>query len=289
MKVPPIVYIGAAALLGAGYFIFKPSAPQVSQTGPQTEITFPEETREVFENSTPAEQLVSQWDITPTTISGSTSLAGLSDFLNEFGVTYEAKSSSVALEELLLGKVTLAGMSRPLTHEEKSKGLREVAIGKDSISFVVASNSAAPENISRGDLKKILTGQVTNWSQVGGSNAPIDLVIRGQGGTSDSVQALYGISGFSPRATYMAVDSTTDLLRALTPNSIGFATATQVCNQTTVRDLLIDDLSVADTGYWPQRKVFLVSDGSPTDNDLSIIKLSTQIYQEELGAPVVCR
>ena len=46
-------------------------------------------------------------------------------------------------------------------------------------------------NISSADLTKIYTGEITNWSQIGGNDAPIIVVSREDGsGTRSAVEEL---------------------------------------------------------------------------------------------------
>ena len=287
-KIPPIAYIGAAgAAAFAGWFLLlrNPENPNLQSNG-QTSTTQSSPLRPL---SSPAEELVSNWNISPTTVSGSTSLAGLAEYFQEFGVRYEAKSSGKGIQELINGKVTLAAASRPLTPDEQFAGLVAHEIGRDALSFVVANGSDAPSDISRQELQSILAGNITNWNQVGGQNSNIDLVVRGDGGTKTSVLTLFGLTNFAPNSTFLSVDSTTQMLQTLDIDSIGFATASQTCNQQTVTNLTVDGLDVSESSYYPQRSVYLITKGQPGPNEQKVIDLARQIYSQELSATAICR
>lgn len=69
----------------------------------------------------------------------------------------------------------LGGLSRPLKDTEKQKGIYYQIIGYDAI--VVYVNDANPvKSLSRTAVKKIFTGAVKNWREVGGENRPIIVV-----------------------------------------------------------------------------------------------------------------
>jgi len=85
----------------------------------------------------------------------------------------EMPGSGKGLQALLDDKVTIAGVSRGLKKEERKQDLVGTEIGYDAIAiFVNASNPV--QNLSKEQLKGIFTGRIRNWSEVGGSNAPIE-------------------------------------------------------------------------------------------------------------------
>lgn len=300
---PPVAYVGMALVVGAaGWWFFlrdKPTNLVVTETHPPANTSQP--LSPITANGNPTttpDQLVAEWNISPATVAGSTSLAGLAEYLQEFGVTYEAKSSSVGIQELLDGQIGIAAISRPLSSDESFQGLIAHEIGQDALGFAIANTNVAitrdangqliSPNFTRRQLQSMLVGNITNWQEVGGPNQRIDLVVRGEGGTYDSVKNLFGLTGFNTAATYLDVDSTTTMLNTLTPGSIGFATATQVCNQQKFTTLLIDGVDVSDPSYFPQRSVYFVTKGQPTPNQRKIIDLAKSIFSEELVASSVC-
>ena len=53
-------------------------------------------------------------------------------------------------------------------------GIVFVALGKDAVTYATNSTTNAPSNLSTAQLNAIYSCTDTNWSQVGGSNAPIN-------------------------------------------------------------------------------------------------------------------
>jgi phosphate transport system substrate-binding protein len=85
----------------------------------------------------------------------------------------EMPGSGKGLQALLDGKVTIAGVSRPLKKEEKKQNLVDTVIGLDAIAVFVHIDNPV-KNLTKEQLKGIFTGKIKNWKEVGGSDAPIE-------------------------------------------------------------------------------------------------------------------
>jgi phosphate transport system substrate-binding protein len=66
---------------------------------------------------------------------------------------------------------------RPLNSKERRLNKDEIFLAKVPIAFAVG-NGAGVESISLADLETIYTGQISNWSEIGGADAKIVLVGR---------------------------------------------------------------------------------------------------------------
>lgn len=66
---------------------------------------------------------------------------------------------------------------RPLKDDEKSIGKKEILLGRVKIAFA-SGRETGIKNLNVQQLKEIFTRKVTNWKDVGGSNAPILLLGR---------------------------------------------------------------------------------------------------------------
>jgi len=94
------------------------------------------------------------------------------------------------------GALYQIGMSsRELTPSEKGKGLKEEIVAIDGIAVIVNKNNSV-SGLSIEQIRNIYTGAVTNWSQVGGRNAPIAVISREEGsGTRGAFEELAGFQG----------------------------------------------------------------------------------------------
>ncbi len=88
--------------------------------------------------------------------------------------------SGTGIAALLNGQTELAAASRPMKDAEKAKLKAppvELAVAKDGVSFFV--NEKNPVTALTADqLKSIYLGDVTNWKDVGGPDAPIIVYSR---------------------------------------------------------------------------------------------------------------
>jgi phosphate transport system substrate-binding protein len=92
-------------------------------------------------------------------------------------LTYEGQGSSVGVQGVIDGVYSLGGASRELKDKEKEAGAMATPIALDGIAVVV--NGGVPlDNLSLEQVAKIFTGEIRNWSEVGGPNKAIVVVNR---------------------------------------------------------------------------------------------------------------
>ena len=119
------------------------------------------------------------------TMAGSTSMEKLANALGEVfmqkypnvTVNAEFSGSSAGIESLLAGSVDIGNSSRNLSDEEKSKGAVENIVAIDGIAVVVDPANKV-EDLSKENLYKIYTGEITNWSELGGDDQAIVVIGR---------------------------------------------------------------------------------------------------------------
>lgn len=100
-------------------------------------------------------------------------------FEDKYGVKFgsvETPGTGTGLKELIASKVDIAGSARPLKAEEKKEKLLGATIGYEAVAIYVHKNNPV-KNLSKDQLKKIFTGKMVNWKEVGGKDAPIVPII----------------------------------------------------------------------------------------------------------------
>ncbi len=79
----------------------------------------------------------------------------------------------------LIGRKTadIGVLTRRLDRDERSQGLNYIPFADDGVVFL-ASNDARVRSLSSGQIRRILSGAITNWKEVGGADSPIHVVCR---------------------------------------------------------------------------------------------------------------
>ena len=296
---PPIVYIaGALALAGVGYTLYdrfaKAPVPIVSTNSGTngSQQSAPPPVKFDPPKAVPAGTILK--------IGGATSLAQINQalkigFEKKFpGVRAipQASSSSQGLTDLAAGSIDLTGISRALTDTEKSQGLVSVPIvSQDKIAIVVGNNNALRTGLTAEQVTKIFTGELNNWSQVGGKALPIRAILRPvNSGTHQSFQEV-GLKGknFGSGSNFQVLerDATTPLLQALGADGIGYATYAQIAKQSTVHAIAIDGIAPEAANYPYQRTLAYVYQGQPSDAVKAFLGFVTSTDgQQAIAQPV---
>ena len=181
-------------------------------------------------------------------------------------VTYNPTGSGSGITAVKEGRCDIGLSSRALTADEKSSGLVETDVCLDGIAVVV-NNANAVKDLTVDQITKIYDGTITNWKDVGGSDATIVLIGREAGsGTRDGFES---ITKTKDKIKYsQELTSTGDVIStvASNPNAIGYASLSAVGK--TVKSLSVGgvtptEATVQDGTYVIQRPfVFVTKDGT---------------------------
>lgn len=176
--------------------------------------------------------------------------------------TYNPTGSGSGITAVSEGRCDIGLSSRALKDDEKSQGLVETTLALDGIAIIVNKENTV-EDLSLDDIAKIYTGEITNWSEVGGEDADIVLIGREAGsGTRDGFES---ITGTSDSCKYrQELTSTGDVITTVSsnPGAIGYASLAAV--KDTVKKVSVDGVeateeTVKDGSYKVQRPFVLVT------------------------------
>lgn len=176
------------------------------------------------------------------TLAGSTSMQKVAEGLKEgfmaanpnVTVTVEYNGSSAGVEQLLAGSVQIGNASRNLKDTEKTDGAVENIIAIDGIAVIIDKENSVSE-ITTEELVKIYTGEIKNWSELGGTDSPITVVGREPGsGTRGAFEELLDIEDQCAYA--QELDSTGTVLAtvAATEGAIGYVSLDVIDDSVTV-------------------------------------------------------
>jgi phosphate transport system substrate-binding protein len=180
-------------------------------------------------------------EVTGTVITaGSTSVQPLSEelakaFMNANpGITIEVQGggSGQGIKAIQEKIADFGAISREVKEEEKASVVDQYVIAKDGVAVVV-NPATNIDNLTIEQIKKIYTGEIKNWKEVGGDDAPITVISREEGsGTRGAFTEITKVT--TKDAAGKDVDSTTQdaLVQgstgavmqtvSTTPNTIGY-------------------------------------------------------------------
>ena len=142
--------------------------------------------------------------------------------------TYSGTGSSDGIKGATAGTYSFGCSSRDLKAEEKAT-LKELVFAYDGIALIVNPANKVT-NLTKDQVAKIYMGEITNWNEVGGADAPIVVVSREDGsGTRTATEELVGFTEkLKPDATIKEGNGNVQTTVAGNPNAIGYVSLTFV-------------------------------------------------------------
>ena len=179
-------------------------------------------------------------------------------------VTYDPTGSGAGIEAASNGSADIGLASRVLKDEEKAGGLTETIVALDGIAVIVNVDSKV-ENLTVEQIGKIFTGEITDWSEVGGDAGTISCIGREAGsGTRDGFESITGTKDACKLDQELT--STGGVIEAVAgnPNAIGYASLSAVEGKNTVKAVTVGGVActeetVLNGSYAIQRPFVLVT------------------------------
>ena len=138
-------------------------------------------------------------------------------------VTYDATGSGAGIEAASNGSADIGLSSRALKDEEKVSGLVGTTVALDGIAVIVnPANKVADLTVEQ--IAQIFTGEITDWSQLGGEAGTISCIGREAGsGTRDGFESITKTKDACKMDQELT--STGAVIEAVAgnPNAIGYA------------------------------------------------------------------
>ena len=142
--------------------------------------------------------------------------------------TYNPTGSGAGITAAQEGRCDIGLSSRALKDEEKAAGLTETILCYDGIAVIVNPENTV-EDLTLEQIAAIYTGEIKNWSEVGGSDAEIVLIGREAGsGTRSGFEEIVEVKD---KCQYrQELSSTGDVITtvAQNPGAIGYASLASV-------------------------------------------------------------
>ena len=215
---------------------------------------------------------------TPAALSGSVSTNGSTSMEKVIGilseqfmadnsgvsVTYDPTGSGAGIEAASNGSADIGLSSRALKDEETAGGLTGTTVALDGIAVIVNAGSKV-EDLSVEQIAQVFTGEITDWSEVGGEAGTISCIGREAGsGTRDGFESITNTRDACKLDQELT--STGGVIEAVAgnPNAIGYASLSAVEGKDTIKALTVGGVActeetVLDGSYAIQRPFVLVT------------------------------
>ena len=177
-------------------------------------------------------------------------------------VTYNPTGSSGGIQAVSEGRCDIGLSSRALKDEEKEQGLTGTILAYDGIAIIVNPENPVAD-LDLETLAKIFTGEIANWSEVGGNDEAIVLIGREAGsGTRSGFEEIVGVVDACQYRQELT--STGDVITtvASNPAAIGYASLASVKDSVkavSVGGVAPSEETVKDGNYAVQRPFVLVT------------------------------
>lgn len=234
----------------------------------------------------------------PAELSGSVSMVGstsMEKFANALSEVFMEKYPKVTLQAEFVGSgagveaaangtAQIGNASRNLKDEEKAKGVVENIVAIDGIAVVVDKENAI-EDLTKEQLMAIYSGEITNWKDVGGSDAPIVVVGREAG--SGTRGAFEEILKLEEKCKYSnELDSTGAVMAKIgaTKGAIGYVSL-DVINDT-VKAVKLEGVepsadNIKSGSYFLSRPFVMATKGEIAAQDEVVKEIFAFIYSDE--------
>ena len=205
---------------------------------------------------------------------GSTSMSKVISALGEafqekngIAFTYNATGSGSGITAVSEGRCDIGLSSRALKDDEKASGLVETVVALDGIAIVVNPENPVSD-LDVDTIAKIYTGEITNWSEVGGDDGEIVLVGREAGsGTRDGFESIVDVKDSCKYAQELTATGAVISAVEANPLAIGYASLSAVGDtvaMVTVEGVECSEETVKDGSYEVQRPFVFVTNKSVT-------------------------
>lgn len=197
--------------------------------------------------------------------------------------------SGTGIEAVANGTADIGNSSRALKDEEKAKGLVENIVAIDGIAIITDKANTATSLTSE-QLAKIYTGEIKNWSEVGGTDSAI--VVIGREAGSGTRGAFEEILKIEDKCSYaQELDQTGAVLTtvASTPNAVGYISLDVLDD--TVTPVTIDGVEPTveniKAGDYPLQRPFVMATKGSIEEQSDAVKLWFDFMKSADGKAVI--
>ena len=201
----------------------------------------------------------------------------------------EYTGSGSGIESVTAGSVDIGDSSRALTDDEKANGVEENIVAIDGIAVITDKDNSVTE-LTSDDLKKIYTGEISNWKDLGGKDEAIVAIGReAASGTRGAFEELLDVKDQCKYA--QELDSTGAVLAKVgsTPGAIGYVSLDVLDD--TVTAMKIDGVEATEenivAGKYLLSRPFVMATKGKIDEQNDIVKAWFDYVNSDEGQAVI--
>ena len=181
-------------------------------------------------------------------------------------VSYDPTGSGAGITGATDKTLDIGLSSRALKDDEKAD-VEGTTIALDGIAIIV-NNASKVEDLTVDQLRQMFTGEITNWSEVGGDDGEIVLIGREAGsGTRDGFESIVDVKDSCKYAQELTATGAVISAVEANPLAIGYASLSAVgdtVKMVTVGGVECSEETVKDGSYEVQRPFVFVTNKSVT-------------------------
>ena len=191
---------------------------------------------------------------------------GFAEVEPDVTVSYDPTGSGAGITGAADKTLDIGLSSRALKDDEKAD-VDGTTIALDGIAIIV-NNASKVEDLTVDQLKQMFTGEITNWSEVGGDDGEIVLIGREAGsGTRDGFESIVEVKDSCKYAQELTATGAVISAVEANPLAIGYASLSAVgdtVKMVTVGGVECSEETVKDGSYEVQRPFVFVTNKSVT-------------------------
>lgn len=197
--------------------------------------------------------------------------------------------TSAGIEALNSGSADIGDASRALSDDEKAKGIVENIVAIDGIAMITNKSNKVTD-ITTDQLKKIYTGEITNWKDLGGDDQAIVVIGRESGsGTRSAFEELLEVEDQCKYAQELNETGAVLAKVAETKGAIGYVSLDVIDDSVTTMKLNgveASEKTIKDGSYMLQRPFVMATKGEISEQNEKV-KAVFDFIDSDAGQEVI--
>lgn len=155
------------------------------------------------------------------------------------------------VEGIVQGQLDVAAMARPPKDAEADQGVAYTEFGQSGVAVYTHPDVGVTE-LTVAQVTALFSGEVTNWSQVGGAEQPLILYVRDEGDSSTQAlrEAIFGDTEFPETAQVLTSQGDMQVAVAGTSGGVGFGSwPSALAAGTDVQAIALNGVHPGDSSY----------------------------------------